>query len=281
MTIALEKTVFEMDISVSDIHTWTSLREKLPSLFGSELQKQLADHVLQHGLIDPLEGHVRPENVRIDSQNYRESIAAVGTNSRQRALLLVLNDILGIDWNDAEIYASEAVSPLARRLAKSAKHFTGSEYLPTEEDKRKHPDIQHQDVMAFDFPDSFYDVYISSDVFEHIPDIPKALKEAQRILKPGGVLLGTVPFASGRMETLIRSKLTAEGIVHIESPQYHGNPTRPEEGSLVFQIPGWDFMDSCREAGFVNCHLRLILSRRHGIFGKDTAFIIAFVATAS
>jgi ubiquinone/menaquinone biosynthesis C-methylase UbiE len=46
--------------------------------------------------------------------------------------------------------------------------------------------------MTFD-PASF-DCILCSEVLEHIPDDEKAVSELRRVLKPGGVLVATVPF---------------------------------------------------------------------------------------
>jgi SAM-dependent methyltransferase len=43
-------------------------------------------------------------------------------------------------------------------------------------------------------PDGGFDVVILAEVLEHLPDAGAALGEAGRLLRPGGVLLATVPF---------------------------------------------------------------------------------------
>jgi 2-polyprenyl-3-methyl-5-hydroxy-6-metoxy-1,4-benzoquinol methylase len=45
----------------------------------------------------------------------------------------------------------------------------------------------------FNFPDNSFDIVMSFDVFEHIPDSDKHLKEVRRILKPGGCYLLSTP----------------------------------------------------------------------------------------
>ena len=49
------------------------------------------------------------------------------------------------------------------------------------------------DWARLPFDDSSFDVIVASSVFEYLPDINKVLKECKRILKPGGVLVTTVP----------------------------------------------------------------------------------------
>ena len=47
--------------------------------------------------------------------------------------------------------------------------------------------------IALPFKDNSFDACLSLDVLEHIQDDTQALKEIRRVLKPGGVLLLTVP----------------------------------------------------------------------------------------
>ncbi|HEY6019084.1 MAG TPA: methyltransferase domain-containing protein, partial [Candidatus Paceibacterota bacterium] len=45
-------------------------------------------------------------------------------------------------------------------------------------------------------PDHTFDAIMCVEVFEHIPEPAKAVKEFARLLKPGGTLILTVPFCS-------------------------------------------------------------------------------------
>ncbi len=49
------------------------------------------------------------------------------------------------------------------------------------------------DACALPYEDAMFDVVISCDCFEHINDDKKAISEVHRVLKPGGLLLFTVP----------------------------------------------------------------------------------------
>jgi SAM-dependent methyltransferase len=44
------------------------------------------------------------------------------------------------------------------------------------------------------FPDSHFDMVVSNQVFEHIPDPTRILPEIRRVLKPGGQFLALFPF---------------------------------------------------------------------------------------
>ncbi len=52
------------------------------------------------------------------------------------------------------------------------------------------------DIVDIPEPDASFDAILCSEVFEHLPDPLKALAEFERLLRPGGKLIVTAPFAS-------------------------------------------------------------------------------------
>lgn len=52
------------------------------------------------------------------------------------------------------------------------------------------------DIVNIPEPDASFDAILCSEVFEHLPDALKAIDEFVRLLKPGGKLILTAPFAS-------------------------------------------------------------------------------------
>ena len=63
------------------------------------------------------------------------------------------------------------------------------------------------DVAALPFPDGSFDVYYSGGVVEHFENgAEPALNEAFRVLRPGGVLLISVPYNSPLRKTLLLLK---------------------------------------------------------------------------
>jgi SAM-dependent methyltransferase len=55
----------------------------------------------------------------------------------------------------------------------------------------KDADLRVMDAKHMDFPDSTFDLIFSPDVFEHIDDVPAAVAEINRVLKPGGIAIIT------------------------------------------------------------------------------------------
>lgn len=69
----------------------------------------------------------------------------------------------------------------------------GAEVTYVNIEKRDNPDIV-ADASNIPVTDNSYDAAIMGELLEHTPDPLPVLKEAHRILKPGGTLLVTVPF---------------------------------------------------------------------------------------
>lgn len=91
---------------------------------------------------------------------------------------------------------------------------------------------QCEDLTALTFADESFDLIVSSDVLEHIPDLEAVFRETHRVLKPGGLHLFTVP---PRVGTRPRAILDARGTRHLLPPEYHRDPRNPS-GILTF----WD-----------------------------------------
>lgn len=67
--------------------------------------------------------------------------------------------------------------------------------------------VHEADVTSLPFKDDYFDCYYSGGVIEHFEEGPdKALREAWRVLKEGGVLLATVPYVNliRRLNFIIR-----------------------------------------------------------------------------
>lgn len=255
------------------------LRDNAWAIDSQHIANIVAD-IRRGGLIDPLSGYIAPEKIDFGGANYREGLIAEGLNSRLRAVCLALIEEMLAKGPRLRVYASEWVSPFAN-VMRNFVAYQGSEYLPTPEDRAKHPQIRHEDVMATTFADGSFGAYITNEVLEHVPSVDAALREAYRILAPGGLFFGTFPIAYASANTIRKAELRDGQIIHLTEPEYHGNPIDPSGGSLVFNIPAWDILDQARKAGFPDPRIRFISSRRHGILGAEIAGILLFIARKS
>jgi len=181
------------------------------------------------------------------------------------------------DTYTTRIYAAEALSPWALALRGRYPRFIGSEYLPGAEGKTLFP-IQHQDLQGLDYPTGAFDIALTREVLEHVPDISAALRELARILRPGGVMLSTFPFLWGSEKGVLRARLHDGEVEHlVEAPEYHADPHRPD-GALLFYSPGWDILEIARANGFSAAKLLFYSSTVGGIVNPHLAGIWIMLA---
>lgn len=95
--------------------------------------------------------------------------------------------------------------------------------------------ILNVDLAHSHFEENTFDVVMTSDVFEHIPDPYKAFKEIYRILKPGGVHIFTVPFYQTGYFDEKRAEIIDSKVIHHMEPIYHLDPLNPSD-ILVYNI---------------------------------------------
>jgi SAM-dependent methyltransferase len=154
---------------------------------------------------------------------------------------------------DAHIYMTEYFTPTYQCMAGRYAHVVGSEYFGPDHAPGSSVNwVRHEDLENLSFADEGLDAVLCFDVLEHVPNPNRALGQLYRCLKPGGALLLSVPFLSDRNEWMVRARLDRNGQVdHLLPAEYHGNPTDPEGGALVFQIPGWGLLDDMAAVGFV------------------------------
>lgn len=84
-------------------------------------------------------------------------------------------------------------------------HLHGLDLYPHQEEtvlKEGYTGFTAGDIQALPFPNGQFDYTISICVLEHIPDLHAALREASRILKPGGAFRFSTPSPLFRTSTL-------------------------------------------------------------------------------
>lgn len=194
-----------------------------------------------------------------------------GLNSRMRALISRLNVMAIPAW--AKVYTPEAVTAGFAHLRSRFSRIVGSEYLGCDHisgrayDVVGHGQVVHQDLTKLSFDAGQFDLIITQDVFEHIPDYRKSFSECYRVLNSTGKLVFTIPFFPELQVTEIRAKFDVSGeLTHLLPPEYHGNPV-DTGGALCFQHFGWDILDDLREAGFSTASAHLYWGPWQGHLG--------------
>ena len=187
------------------------------------------------------------------SPNWRERLVCHGCklNNRARSAISITSNL--VESDAVRIWVAEQVTPLYRWLKSRYPGVTGSEFIDAQLPSGyvSHRGIRHEDVTATSFASASLDVVMSFDVLEHVPRYEAAFAETCRVLRPGGHFLWTAPFRRNQEKTIKRATTTETGeITHLLTPQYHGDPLRPDAGVLCFQEFGWSVLDELKEAGF-------------------------------
>lgn len=270
----------EVSVDFYSFQEFQAFLEHHPWFLTATTIENWVQDVMRTGFQEPVTlREFKPNEIKNETDNFREGIVAGQLNSRQRAMLHAIKSLNA--WNDGlancEIYGLEQVTTFAERVQSLCTSFVGSEYLPSEEARRNSPHLRHEDLMNLSFPASSFDVVFSNDVLEHVPDIDRALSEVCRILRPNGSFVSTFPFRYGQYESEVKASLEGSQIVYHVEPEYHGNPVDPD-GSLVFEVPGWDILDRAIAAGYRRSFIRLTASKRHGFIGTEipAVFIAVF-----
>jgi hypothetical protein len=138
------------------------------------------------GLLEPLTGDQSPPDlIRIQGSNFRESLIANGLLSRNRAVLVVLEQIYGsIDpLRQQAIDLVEALTGFATWLSERM----GDERLLCSEDledaETNFSESPHQDLCALTSPNASFDLVPCNELFEHVQDLGLAFGQVDEIVK--------------------------------------------------------------------------------------------------
>jgi SAM-dependent methyltransferase len=192
---------------------------------------------------------------------------------RNRALVRTLN-LFAPDWKKLVIHESSASAPLEPFFKNSAPAYTASQYyddVPRGDQKGQY---RSEDISNMTFEDNSFDLFITSDVFEHVFEPEKAFSEIARVLKPGGMHIFTMPWYPEMKESEPRAYLKDGKVFQIKEPIYHGNPVS-EEGSLVTFDWGLDFCDIIYKSSGMTTTIYVEKNRDMGL---DAAFSEVFIS---
>lgn len=233
-------------------------------------------------------GFSYPANLQVDFQvdylysdgknvNWRERLICpvTGLNNRIRCSIHLFDFELS-PYPDSRIYITEAVTPLYSYLRQRFENLTGSEYFGDDHAAGElRNGIRHEDMTRLSFESGSFDFYLSFECFEHIPFYKKAITEAHRVLKNGGLFLATFPFDRNREDNLIRATVNEGGeIVYFMEPEYHGDPVS-EKGVLCYTVFGWEIIEQFRHAGFSDMYAVLVWSDVFGYLGGEQVLFVA------
>ena len=150
-----------------------------------------------------------------------------------------LKELVKNEFNNFNIAEINSCGKLHQFL-QNAKSLCYSEY------GSKDLDIPSENLEALSYQDNSFDIILTSDTLEHVPNFDVAMSEIHRVLKPDGVHIFTIPVVWSR-STRKRAVLSESGIKNLLPPSYHG-VGQPDY--LVFNEFGYDVIDKVSKLGF-------------------------------
>jgi SAM-dependent methyltransferase len=206
--------------------------------------------------------------------NHRElgNCLLCGASNRKRQICYLLRKELktkniGKITTTAAILSAESSGGLHNSLKHNI-NYVSSEYFG---DAYKSGEMVngtlHVNLLDTRFEDNKFDVVLTSDVLEHIPDPYQAFREIHRILKPGGVHIFTVPFYQTHYFDEKRAELIDRHLIHHMDPIYHLDPHNPN-GILVYNIFSIEMILNLSKTGYRTI-MHKLYDFRYGIFGNN------------
>lgn len=126
--------------------------------------------------------------------------------------------------------------------------FQASDYHPGARPGELVEGVRSEDLTRLTYPDECFELVLTSETLEHVPDLGAALREILRVLVPGGLHVCTVPLLPGVPRTFTRAMLRPDGGLDLRAPAicHPGG----DVGYPVFTEFGADFPEIVAAAGF-------------------------------
>ena len=163
--------------------------------------------------------------------------SSCGSIPRQRHIQAFLDTHVP-GWEQLVVHESSPSNDYIKRFVAD---YTASQYFPDVPRGEYRDGIRSEDLEALTLPDESVDIFITQDVLEHVFHPDDAIREINRVLKPGGMHVFTTPKHKLLEKTTQRARITADGTVeHILEEQYHGNPIGDNRALVTYDY-GVDF----------------------------------------
>jgi SAM-dependent methyltransferase len=126
--------------------------------------------------------------------------------------------------------------------------FHPSDFQPEAEPGEVSGGVRCEDLTRLTYDDESFDLVLTSETLEHVPNLDAALLEIYRVLRPGGRHIFTIPVLPGVSRTFARMIRQPDGTLKDQAPRicHPGG----DVGYPVFTEFGTDVSEILRKAGF-------------------------------
>ena len=111
------------------------------------------------------------------------------------------------------------VDGLHEELLKLPAGFSSSDFHPGAEPGSIVSGVCSEDLTRLTYADASFDLVLTSETLEHVPDLETALREIWRVLVPGGRHIFTIPQLPHVPATFARSVLLPDGSIKDLAPR--------------------------------------------------------------
>lgn len=211
--------------------------------------------------------------------NFRERVVckSCSLNNRLRATYHLLQE--SFDIKNKDVYITEEVTPFYDSLKGKAKSIFGSEYFMDKKSGRVfiekiNREVNNEDLTNLSFVGEKFDLVVSLEVLEHVPNYKKAISEIFRVLKRGGSFVFSVPFVATAPKNFTRAIIKNGTVEHLLPAEYHGDPV-DNLGCLCFYHFGWEIIEDLKSVGFKEAGVYSYSSSEFGYLGGGGIILYA------
>ena len=158
------------------------------------------------------------------SLRYREQARLIVKHFSRRGATCLAELADQLEFRASRIYEPGLIGPFRNHLRKLKGYrnsFFGTDVSPGE----TRDGVECQDLMKLTFEDDAFDLVISSDIFEHVRKPFVGFREVNRVLKPGGFHIFSIPVEHPMpRRTVFRVDTSEPEDVHVLPALYHGLP---------------------------------------------------------
>ena len=248
--------------SLLEINSWNERVTRILTLVGKEFARRESAHSRpavagfdKDGYTDSCTvcghaGYLRREERSI-RETYRCGGCGASLRYREQARLILdkfsredsghLADLVNeAEFQELRIYEPGLIGPF-RKMCNKLPGYCNSYFWEDVPPGEFREDVQCQDLMNLTYEDNSFDLVLSSDIFEHVRKPFAGFQEVNRVLKPGGFHIFSIPpMHPMPSKTVFRVDTSGPEDVFILPRHYHSAPGGGK--SLVYTDFGEDMV---------------------------------------